>query len=305
MGLRPPLGYIHLVLFDQQPKPFYLEIPLRVIRNVCCHPPKYLRYLGWCVLGAKGSLQHSQGDLVDLDGQLVDSSVYYYRLPAKQDILYHAVDLEVIKLRSKVPTERTSSRGNFRHKLTRRDGTQCVWTGLQKGASEAMYIIPWSKGDEWIQRIIENRPHGDEQQLDTLKSINDIRNGIMGAKFLHTPFFDDREAVILKTPNPILKMDDVPHQPRNWSLSCGSSYPCGSRYTLQWLATDYPSLRNFVCAALPSNSDAAFVSHHKPKPSDLLLHYNYGAAAVKLWGRNHAILGNHAGLPRPQPRGTD
>ncbi|KAI9566237.1 hypothetical protein HD554DRAFT_2279022 [Boletus coccyginus] len=160
-----------------------------------------------------------------------------------------------------------------------------------------MHIIPWSKGDQWIQHIIKNRPHGDEQGLGNLRSINDIRNGIMGANFLHTPFFDDRAAVILKTPNPILKMNDVPNQPRKISLPYSSSYPHGSRYSLQWLATDYESLRRFSHAALPSNSDAAFISHHKPKPSDLLLHYNYGAAAVKYWGRNCAVLGNHPGLP--------
>jgi hypothetical protein len=37
----------------------------------------------------------------------------------------------------------------------------------------------------------------------------------------------------------------------------------------------------------------------KPKPSDLLLHYNYGAAAVKLWGRGTEVLQNHANPPRP------
>ncbi|KAI9566234.1 hypothetical protein HD554DRAFT_2315664 [Boletus coccyginus] len=282
MGLRPPPGHIHLVLFDRKPNPFYLEIPLRIIREVCLHPPKFLRYLGRCVLGAEGSLQHSRGDLVDLGGQLVDRDTYYYRLPAQQDVLSHAVDLEVIKLRSKVSTQKTT-RGNFRRKLAMRDGEQCVWTGLP---SDAMYIIPWSKGDEWFQRIIENRPHGDEQKLDTLKSINDIRNGIMGAKILHTPFFDNRAVVILKTPNPILEMSDIPDRPVDFPPPHGSTYPLTSRYTLHWLAAGVQSPRIFSRPILPSNIDAAFVSHHKPGPSDLLLHYNYGAAAVKHWGRN-------------------
>ena len=50
----------------------------------------------------------------------------------------------------------------------------------------------------------------------------------------------------------------------------------------------------------PNNSDGAFASHRKPEPSDLLLHYNYGAAAVKHWGRNQDVLDNHPGLPRPR-----
>jgi hypothetical protein len=38
-----------------------------------------------------------------------------------------------------------------------------------------------------------------------------------------------------------------------------------------------------------------------PKPSDLLLHYNYGAAAIKMWGRGIEVLRDHA-KPRPPKR---
>jgi hypothetical protein len=36
-----------------------------------------------------------------------------------------------------------------------------------------------------------------------------------------------------------------------------------------------------------------------PKPADLLLHYNYGAAAVKQWGKNTRVLTNRPNIPRP------
>ena len=80
--VRPtPLpGHVHLVLTERQPNSFYLEIPIRVIRDACRHPPKYLFYLGWCVLGADGSLQDGQGQQVNLNGDLVDQGTYYYRL---------------------------------------------------------------------------------------------------------------------------------------------------------------------------------------------------------------------------------
>ena len=46
--------------------------------------------------------------------------------------------------------------------------------------------------------------------------------------------------------------------------------------------------------------DAAFKkATRKPKPSDLLLHYNYGAAAVKCWGRGTDLLRERARPPRP------
>lgn len=101
-----------------------------------------------------------------------------------------------------------------------------------------------------------------------------------------------------QTPNCILQTNDVPVQPsRHTHLPLGTSHPRRSRYTLQWFAANDEILH----ATFPNNSDAAFLSHHKPKPSYLLLHYNYGAAAVKNWGRNHAILGSRSGLPRPHP----
>jgi hypothetical protein len=36
-----------------------------------------------------------------------------------------------------------------------------------------------------------------------------------------------------------------------------------------------------------------------PKPADLLLQYNYGAAAVKRWGKNTSVMTNRPDIPRP------
>jgi hypothetical protein len=53
-------------------------------------------------------------------------------------------------------------------------------------------------------------------------------------------------------------------------------YPSRSRYTLQWLATPDPT----EVTMAPNNTDAAFKKRTgKPKPSEVLLHYNYCAAA--------------------------
>lgn len=52
---------------------------------------------------------------------------------------------------------------------------------------------------------------------------------------------------------------------------------------------------------VPNNSDATFrKATKKAKPSDLLLHYTYGAAAVSLWGRGTETLMERATPPRPQ-----
>ena len=90
-------------------------------------------------------------------------------------------------------------------------------------------------------------------------------------------------------------MTDVPiRHTRAGPIPDAVSYPSASRYTLQWLT------RSDVNALLrcPDNNDATFMNHQLPKPSDLLLHYNYGAAAVKHWGRNTEGVNNGL-VPRP------
>ncbi|KAJ7088914.1 hypothetical protein C8R44DRAFT_990962 [Mycena epipterygia] len=86
-----------------------------------------------------------------------------------------------------------------------------------------------------------------------------------------------------ETPNLVLDIDDV--RPRHTrDLDINAKYPDRERYTLQWL--DSASLKLLV--RVPNNSDATFRKYTRiPKPSPMLLHYNYGAAAVK-WGANHA-----------------
>ena len=142
MSSQPPSGFIHLVLLSQQ-NPFYLQIPIAIVGTVCLSPRKYLRYLGWCVLGVIGVLIDEQGNEIALNGGLVDQGVYHYIVP-DQNVLAHAVDLEVIKQRSQLSSESTGTHEDFRTRLIERDG-RCVWTGL-KGIG--MYIIPYERGNE-------------------------------------------------------------------------------------------------------------------------------------------------------------
>jgi hypothetical protein len=208
MSSQPPSGFIHLILLSQE-NPFYLEIPTAIVGTLCLSPRKYLRYLGWCVLGAIGVLSDVQGNEIALHGELVDQGVYHY-IVSDQDVLAHAVDLEVIKQRSQVPTETTETHEDFRAKVLERDGC-CVWTSMQ---GVGMHIIPYSRGDEacshysypgmrakfsillqWLRSIINNRPH--DENLDSL-TIDDIENGIYADNNIHSNHFDRRDVVVLK-----------------------------------------------------------------------------------------------------------
>src|SRR6266849_11106059 len=117
MSSQPPSGFIHLILLSQE-NPFLLEIPIKIVGEVCLSSLKYLRYLGWCFLGIMGDVSDEQGNVIALDGNLVDQSVYRYIVSDQnQNVLARAVDLEVIKQRSQVPSDTTVTREDFRGKL--------------------------------------------------------------------------------------------------------------------------------------------------------------------------------------------
>ena len=102
-----------------------------------------------------------------------------------------------------------------------------------------------------------------------------------------------------QTPNHILKTTDIPPRHNRTDLASDVGYPPHERYTLQWLEDPGPADTNMI----PNNSDSTFKKGtKKPKPSDLLLHYTYGAAAVRRWGRGTKILMKLATPPRPQVR---
>jgi hypothetical protein len=74
MAQVPDQGNVRLIINGD----FYLETPYS---SLCCRPRKYLRYLGWCVLGVKGlvamNYPHPEGDIGD-EGSLEDKTIYSY-----------------------------------------------------------------------------------------------------------------------------------------------------------------------------------------------------------------------------------
>ncbi|KAK2462242.1 hypothetical protein APHAL10511_005738 [Amanita phalloides] len=298
ISIKP--NHVGLVLLNHVDSPFYLEIPLDTIKRNCLDPARYLRFVGWCVLGVEGKLSLEPAVDSDEGAEAEDAEVrdieantiYYY---VRDENVLYLVDLDVIKMRASVPSETTRTRKDFRAKLLERD-VICPYTGSGADYGSGHHIIPFSRGSEWLRLIVEGRPPYGER-VDNFNDINDIRNGVFVTNTLHTGL-DSRKAVILKTPNPYLQPRDIPHpDPTDivHNLSDEVSYPRHVRYTLQWLIPD-----KYLEVMIPNNRDAAFKKHtRKAKPSDLLLHYNYGTATVKWWGHNTEVLDQYE-FPRPK-----
>lgn len=100
-----------------------------------------------------------------------------------------------------------------------------------------------------------------------------------------------------QTPNRILSTTDIPERNERTEMAEDVEYPVTGRYTLQWLTAP----NKFMSDVIPNNRDATFKKRsRKAKPSDLLLHYNYGAAAVKQWGYGVEAFQQ---LPKARPPG--
>ncbi|KAJ7246669.1 hypothetical protein C8J57DRAFT_1724736 [Mycena rebaudengoi] len=296
IGVTPAVAPAHVrPLLSHEVDTFYLDIPISVVTANCLRPIKYLRFIGWCVIGILGTVNAARdGQEIAHNAHIQDQAIYYYTYTAAPNgAPQYAVDLEAANMRSNVSSSSSSRVDEFRVKLIQRDAA-CIFTDAPSTVCIGSHIIPFHKGDEWFDLIVKSRLAGDED-VHSLNTINDFRNGMLLA-FEQHHLFDRRQLVVLKTPNLVLAMDDIPPRPAR-TVGDISKYPDGQRYTLQWLEGE-DDLR----ARTANNSDAAFRKHtHILKPSPLLLFYNYGVAAVKWWGHGKEHLGitNRPTIPRP------
>jgi len=309
MSQPPQIGLVRLILYSpingqgtgeegMGDESLYLDIPIQVIRLSCSRPCKYLRYLGWCVLGTPGQLMRDGSEVGD-HSELVNQGIYHYVADKLEDPLARAIDPEAIERRSSIHSSdsgATHVRADFRAKLEERD-LFCVFSKWRWPAGA--HIIPFARGDEWFRLIVESRNAYDENRLD-LNSVNDIRNGFLCNQTINY-LLDTHKSAILRTPNEVLDTQDVPDEriPLPDTVSNIIEYPTHERFTFQFLE-DPSKMRGL---GIPNNTDAAFKKDTGlSKPSSLLLHYSYGAAAVKQWGRHTyylASLKHRKSIPRP------
>jgi len=172
------------------------------------------------------------------------------------------------------------------------------------GECGVCYIVPNSKGSSVIRGITRERANGDENKH--IDSINDIRNGIMLTSGLRRSFGEGGIA-FLKTPNFALDTADVPkvdpvRELGNTELPIDGA---GGRYTLQ----HFPGVEFTIALLAPANADAWIPESldERERPSQLLLDFWYGAAALQAWGQDsfQSYIKEHGKLPYYPPQGND
>jgi hypothetical protein len=93
----------------------------------------------------------------------------------------------------------------------------------------------------------------------------------------------------------VLSIEDVPNGPVR-VVGDDVECPTQERFALQLLVRDDPDLTELPWIG----RDAAFKKgSNLAKPSEVLLHYKYGAAAIKCWSRQTHLFASHTDAPRP------
>ncbi|KAF8124596.1 hypothetical protein EV363DRAFT_1540456 [Boletus edulis] len=123
-----------------------LAIPLEDIQRFSRRPLKWLRFVAFAVLGAKGDLFDApNGNIVNYDTVSVTNADSYYFFP---DGRYHLVDSNALADKITASTASTPRRHHFCNEVARRDNNHCVITGVADDDCHAAHIIPHSKGDQ-------------------------------------------------------------------------------------------------------------------------------------------------------------
>ncbi|KAJ7686076.1 hypothetical protein B0H17DRAFT_1072628 [Mycena rosella] len=184
----------------------YLDIPTSVVSAVCLYPAKYLRFLGYCILGVDGTIAEDFKSEGLRDEDPLDAGVYYFVREGGENVLEHAVDPEALTY-SHVP-ETTNTRDYFPSLVIARD-VSCIFTNASEEMSQGIHIVPFSKGDAWLKYIVEARTAEENENVSNLTTISDIRNGMLIAEHLYK-MIDIKKLVVLKTPNRVLNCTDIP-----------------------------------------------------------------------------------------------
>ncbi|KAK0187359.1 hypothetical protein F5146DRAFT_1209950, partial [Armillaria mellea] len=255
-----------------------LSIPIVDIKRLSIRPLKWLRYVAFTVFGATGHLAlTADGSAVEDENITWESQDRlcedYYYIP---DGELHLVDHQCFNDQTTSSTTE-SPHPSFHQSIIQHDGDHCVFTRDNLSVSKAIHLLPKSKGDEYIQRVHQDRCQAYsglpssilEFESPILKSINCVKNGIFVRNDLHKKFANGKIA-FLKTLNVALNPEDIPRvEEGDIPTSC---------ITLQHIELPeglYPVLQ---CDALITGSS-------NPPISAIILNYVYGIATFKCWSR--------------------
>ncbi|KAH9036199.1 hypothetical protein EDB85DRAFT_2288403 [Lactarius pseudohatsudake] len=276
----------------------FLSIPLDDVQRLSIRPFKWLRYVLYSICGARGDLYARLGDPpVDYDStELADDVIYFYEPSG------HCIFIDHEGLNDRLTS--TSRRENFRKEILARDKEFCVVTREPADDCDAAHLIPRSKTDKYIQRVVEDRSSLYGGTTPMIRSIDAIENGVLLVVDLHRKL-GRGDVAFLKTPNHGLDPTDIPRvEPSDRQGPVPADHftlhrlkkPPGYNPARIAAIASTGSLDPDIAFTLGLNVDALFRSTDSLPPA-VVLDYVYGIAAYKQWNSKrddkavHGVIG--------------
>ncbi|KAI0246116.1 hypothetical protein BJV78DRAFT_1348806 [Lactifluus subvellereus] len=248
-----------------------------------------LRYVMFCICGARGDLSATpDSPPVDYDNTSLANVIYYYSPSGNVSCSLNG---------GITSTSQTVRRYNFREEF--------------EGDCDAAHLIPHSKGDEYIDKVVRDRspPY---HPSPSISEIDDVRNGVLLSKDVHSMLSGGRVA-FLKTPNYGLEPTDIRR------LEPVDQGPAPTEHiTLQQLKKpEGLGLLHPATGVLHgAHMDALFQGTGSPLPPAIILDYIYGVAAYTCWRSRqgdddvHAVMKSYrrehyAYIPPRRPSSND
>ena len=89
MSNTVPDNHVQLILHGSD---LYLEVPIAVVVDLVLKPFKFLRYLGWSILGISGDLLDAQGVAVDLEStDLIPKHTFWYHYQETGHLVHYVL----------------------------------------------------------------------------------------------------------------------------------------------------------------------------------------------------------------------
>lgn len=144
-----------------------LNMPIEDIDARCHRPTKYIRFLGWAILGVYGHISRNPGGEVEvLDNEALEADQTYYYISSGKtfdsigllnktlmpdqlvDATFRtAVDISIVDRSRVASTTATRDRGSFYEAVVARDSRTQISSYGPHTVAQACHIIPFAKGD--------------------------------------------------------------------------------------------------------------------------------------------------------------
>ncbi|KAK0456475.1 hypothetical protein EV421DRAFT_1752673 [Armillaria borealis] len=286
-----------LFIFSDRKDNQFLAIPVADIAHITKRPVKFLRFVGFCILGVNGSIMSEKGAFVE-DDEAITEGRYYFVAPNASGESSSLVDLNVIGdyVNGDNLYWTSDEHRDFRDKVVARDRSGLVTNNIPSDCGST-HIIPYAKGNDLSQA----RSRGNEPAVT---DIHDVRNGLL--LFLSVKELFTKDLALIRTPNAVLNHDDLLLHKTSIIRNLNMHGIADENYVslvFLWLAEGSPLI-------LGNDDDNTPVIGSRDKglsslPADFLLEFAFGAMAVRLWAskylRDRLEAAAHARYPAQVP----